>query len=143
MSDKKLILVVDDDENLREILVEVLTASGFLAVGVAHALQALEHVARFGPPALVLMDLTMPVMDGRQLLAERRKWAMLAHVPFVLLTANTQVDPQELGVSEILIKPVGMDQLLAAARRYASGRSGTYAAVTEPVGEVDQGKRKG
>src|SRR5262245_33124483 len=141
MSDKKLILVVDDDENLREILVEVLTASGFLAVGVAHALQALEHVAKFGPPALVLMDLTMPVMDGRQLLAERRKWATLAHVPFVLLTANTMVDAHELGVAEILIKPVGMDQLLAVARRYASGRSGTYAAVTEAVAEADQRKK--
>jgi CheY-like chemotaxis protein len=135
MSDKKLILVVDDDENLREILVEVLTASGFLALGMAHALQALEHVAKYGPPALVLMDLTMPVMDGRQLLAERRKWATLAHVPFVLLTANTQVDPQELGVAEVLIKPIGIDPLLAVARRYATGRSGTYAAVTEPVAE--------
>jgi CheY-like chemotaxis protein len=90
---------------------------------------------------MVLMDLTMPVMDGRQLLVERRKWATLASVPFVLLTANALVDAQDLGVAEVLIKPVSMEQLLACARRYASGRSGTYAAVSDSTEEQSKGKR--
>ncbi len=133
MPQNKLILVVDDDESLREILVEVLSGSGFSAVAVPNALDALEHVATFGPPVLVLMDLTMPVMDGRQLLAEKRKWASLTNVPFVLLTASSGINGTELGAAEVLLKPVGIDQLLAVARRYAGGTSGTYSAVVEPA----------
>src|SRR5689334_3963592 len=114
---KKLILIVDDDESLREILAEVLSGAGFAVTAVPDALSALEHVARCGPPALVLMDLTMPVMDGRQFLAERRKWAMLSQVPFVLLTAKPNLDVADLDVAEVLKKPIGMDELLAVARR--------------------------
>jgi CheY-like chemotaxis protein len=139
---KKLILVVDDDDALREVFEEVLTSAGYAVVGVSNALAALEHVARFGPPALVLMDLTMPVMDGRQFLAERRKWATLSHVPFVLLTARSAVDAAELGVAEVLRKPIGIEELLAVARRYASGRSGTYSAVSaQERDEVGAGKK--
>ena len=139
MTERKLILIVDDDESIREILVEVLTNAGFAAVAVSNALDALEHVATYGPPSLVLMDLTMPVMDGRQLLAERRKWSTLSHVPFVLLTANVNASAAELGAAEVLVKPIGMDELLAVARRYASGRSGTYSAVTVPEPEQKKG----
>ena len=130
MSEKRVILHVDDDARVREAVAEVLTLAGYVIVGVANGLDALEHVATFGAPALVLVDLTMPVMDGKQFLAERRKWASLTHVPFVALTASGMFDATELGVSEILRKPVDIDRLLAVVRRYAPGRSGTYSAVT-------------
>ena len=131
MNDKMVILHVDDDARVREVVGEVLTRAGHVCVGVANGLDALEHVASFGAPALVLVDLTMPVMNGWQLLAERRKSARLTHVPFVALTASGALDAAELGVAEILRKPVDIDRLLAVARRYAgTGRSGTYQAIT-------------
>jgi CheY-like chemotaxis protein len=136
MNEKKVILHVDDDVRVRESVGEVLTGAGYICVGVANGLDALEHVATYGAPALVLVDLTMPVMDGRQFLAERRKWARLAQVPFVALTASGALDAAELGVAEILRKPVDIDRLLAVARRYAAGRSGTYSATTPKTPKV-------
>jgi CheY-like chemotaxis protein len=134
MSETKLILIVDDDESIREILVEVLASAGFAALAVSSAFDALNHIARSGPPALVLMDLTMPLMDGRQLLAERRKSPTLSQVPFVLLTANPNVSATELGAAEVLVKPIGMEDLLSVARRYAStDTSGTFSAAADPL----------
>jgi two-component system, OmpR family, response regulator len=136
MSEKKVILHIDDDARVRDAVGEVLAMAGYISVGVANGLDALEHVATYGAPALVLVDLTMPVMDGKQFLAERRKWASLAHVPFVALTASGAFDAAELGVAEVLRKPVDIDRLLAVARRYAPGRSGTYSAVTPKTPRV-------
>ena len=66
-------------------------------------------------------------------MAERRKWASLAHVPFVALTASVAVETAELGLSEVLHKPVDIDRLLAVARRYAGpARSGTYSSQAPP-----------
>ncbi len=129
MPEKKVILHLDDDARVRDAVGEILVGAGYAWVGVANGLDALEYVAKFGAPALVLVDLTMPVMDGKQFLAERRKWASLAHVPFVALTASGAFDAAELGVAEVLRKPVDIDRLLAVARRYAPARSGTYAAT--------------
>ena len=136
MGRKTLILHVDDDPRVRSALAEVLTLAGYVVVGVDNGLHALEHMAAFGAPALVLVDLTMPVMDGRRFLAEKRKWATLAHVPFVALTASGEFEPEELGVVEVLRKPVDIDRLLAVARRYTTERSGTFSTVTPEASPV-------
>jgi CheY-like chemotaxis protein len=138
MGKKKLILHVDDDPRVRASLAEVLTLAGYVVVGVDNGLHALEHMATFGAPSLVLVDLTMPVMDGRSFLAEKRKWASLAHVPFVALTASGEFHPEELGVVEVLRKPVDIDRLLAVARRYANERSGTFSTVTPTASAVER-----
>jgi CheY-like chemotaxis protein len=138
MADKKVILLVEDDAEVRDAIANILRSAGFAAVPAANGLYALEHVAIFGAPALVIVDLTMPVMDGRQFLAERRKWASLTHVPFVVLTANATATAAELAVAEVLRKPVDAEQLLAVARRYATGRSGTYTAVTPEAPRAKQ-----
>ena len=141
MSDKKLILLIDDDDAVRVAVSEILRKAGYAAIAVRNGLDALEHVAAYGPPALIFIDLTMPVMDGRQFLAERRKFASLAHVPFVVITAYGDVTAADLGVAEVLKTPLELDRLLALARRYASGRSGTYTAVTDTPSDSKVGKK--
>lgn len=130
-SSSKYILIVDDDGDMRSLVADVLGAEGFSVASVPNGLAALEYVGEAGVPALVLMDLTMPVMDGKQFLAERRKWACLTHVPFVVITANTMVNAADLGAAEVLFKPVDLDRLVALARRYNSLASGVYQAVEQ------------
>lgn len=132
MAKRSVVLHIDDDARVREAIAAILTRAGFAVEAAANGLDALEHVATFGAPALVLLDVTMPVMDGRQLMAERRKWASLAHVPFVALTASVGLDAAELGLAEVLQKPVDAELLLAVVRRYAgTERSGFYSATPQ------------
>jgi CheY-like chemotaxis protein len=121
--------VVDDDNDLRELLVEALRETGHDAVGLSNALDALEYVGNHGIPMLVIMDLTMPVMDGRQFLSERRKWAVMREVPLIVLTANAYPDVSGLGASEVVQKPFDPEKFLRLVDKYCVGRSGLYAAV--------------
>lgn len=130
--DTGYILIVDDDNDMCKVTAAVLRLEGFVVACVSNGLDALEYVVKNGVPTLVIADLTMPVMDGRQFLAERRKWLYLTQVPFVVLTASMNVSAEELGVAEVVHKPVHIDRLIAVARRYTSLSSGLYAAVERP-----------
>jgi CheY-like chemotaxis protein len=125
----RTILVVDDDEDFRELLVDALRETGHDAVGRANALDALEYVGEHGIPMLVIMDLTMPIMDGRQFLSERRKWAVMRDVPLIVLTGAAYPDVSGLGASEVVQKPVDPESFLALVDKYCAGRSGLYAAA--------------
>lgn len=119
------LLVVEDDRDLREVLSDSLRLEGFDVLEAVDGLDALEQLRRGVRPALVFLDLVMPRMDGRQLLGAMRAEGALADIPVVLVTGTP---PRELQgeVRAILKKPVGVDELVACARRYA-GRAGTDA----------------
>jgi two-component system chemotaxis response regulator CheY len=129
----RTILVVDDDPDFRELLVEGLCETGHDAVGLANALEAFEYVADHGIPMLVIMDLTMPVMDGRQFLAERRKLAVMRQVPLIVLTANAYPDVSGLDASEVVQKPFDPEKFLQLVDRYCAGRSGLFTAARPSV----------
>jgi two-component system chemotaxis response regulator CheY len=129
----RTILVVDDDPDFRELLVEGLRETGHDVIGLANALDALEYVAHHGIPMLVIMDLTMPVMDGRQFMAERRKLAVMRQVPLIVLTANAYPDVSGLGASEVVQKPFDPEKFLQLVDRYCAGRSGLYTATRSSV----------
>src|SRR5690348_1070640 len=83
------ILVVDDDPDLRETLVDVLTDVGFEVVSAEHGAAALQLVAqRDVRPNVILLDVMMPVMDGPTFAVERKKEPRLATVPVIALTAH-------------------------------------------------------
>ncbi len=119
-------LLVDDDGDMRDVVAEVLRGEGLAVSSVSNGLDALEHVGTYGVPSLVIMDLTMPIMDGKQFLAERRKWSCLAQVPFVVLTGNALATAKDLGVADVLHKPVDLTRLVAIARLYGRPDSGSY-----------------
>lgn len=84
------ILVVDDDQDIRETLVEILEEAGCGAVGVGdgqQAIDALEHQAANQHTCLILLDLMMPVMDGRTFRQEQLKRARLAGIPVAIISA--------------------------------------------------------
>ncbi len=116
----RTILLADDHEDNRLALLTVLEREGYRTLGAANGQQAVE-VAREHMPDLILMDLAMPVMDGRQAMQHLRADARTAGIPIVVLTAMAlSVDRDRLvaeGFDGLLIKPCMPPHLVAEVRR--------------------------
>jgi DNA-binding response OmpR family regulator len=110
-----LILLVEDDDDIRETLADLLRAEGFDVEGARDGVEALE-VLSFGkrPPCLVLLDLMMPNLNGWQLLEIMRKDDRMLAIPVVIMTAARD-DMVPNGVRYIR-KPTSFDAILAAVK---------------------------
>jgi two-component system, OmpR family, KDP operon response regulator KdpE len=119
------VLIVDDEPGLRQALAINLRARGYEVDLAADATTALALAARHVPDAVVL-DLGLPDMDGRAVIAGLRGWT---RAPIIVLSARTtqsdKVDALDAGADDYVTKPFGMDELLArlraALRRGAEG----------------------
>jgi CheY-like chemotaxis protein len=106
------ILVVEDMDDLREALCDVLWASGHTVHGATDGRDALDQLLELEVD-VVLLDLHMPVMDGLRFLEERARTPKIAGVPVIVLSA--WADRRELvNVAAKLTKPVQISELLAA-----------------------------
>jgi CheY-like chemotaxis protein len=120
------ILLVEDDRDLREVLSESLRFEGYDVLEAVDGLDALTRVRDGVRPALVLLDLIMPRMDGRQFLEAIRGEVGLTDVPVVLVTGTPPLDLRT-AVHTILKKPVGLDDLLACIRGIVPDAAGESA----------------
>jgi two-component system response regulator FlrC len=113
------VLVVEDDDALREALTDTLELSGYSAISTGDAEQALAWLDK-GNPGLVLTDVQMPGMDGHALL--RTLKTRRPELPVILMTAYGQIDRavQAIrdGACDYLPKPFEPDRLLATVARY-------------------------
>ncbi|MFC4352974.1 response regulator [Fodinicurvata halophila] len=112
------ILCIEDETYLRQDIVEELSGAGYNAVGASDGLQALTLLETLRPD-LILCDISMPNLDGYELLeAVRNRWPALADVPFVFLTALSQreevINGKRAGADDYLVKPVDYDLMLAS-----------------------------
>jgi CheY-like chemotaxis protein len=115
----RYLLVVDDDAGVREMLCEVIAEAGYRVVAVEDGQEALLHLQVNPPPFLILLDLMMPVMDGRQFRREQRRQPDLAAIPVAVLSADIQTERgDELRDTRCLSKPIDLDQLLDVIRSY-------------------------
>jgi CheY-like chemotaxis protein len=108
------ILIVDDDVDIREVLVEALEDQGFEVVSAADGQEALTVVRGLtAPPSAILLDLMMPVMNGYEFLEQRRNDAVLASIPVAIITAGHGVDRDRLeNVASIMRKPLDLPKLV-------------------------------
>lgn len=123
----RTILLADDHEDNRYALLTVLAREGYRTLGAANGQEAVE-LCRAHLPDLVLMDLAMPVMDGRTALRLLKEDPATAHVPVIVLTAMAlSVDRDRLvaeGFVELLTKPCMPPHLIQEVRRIIGpGRS--------------------
>ncbi|MCK6546289.1 response regulator [Myxococcota bacterium] len=115
------VLVVDDDDDIRESLLEVLGEQGFAVIGAKHGGAALEYLQqRESPPCLILLDLMMPVMDGAAFRARQLEEPALATVPVVVMAAYADADKksEELQPAGILRKPLHLKTLIETIERF-------------------------
>ncbi|WP_437716135.1 response regulator [Sorangium sp. So ce448] len=113
------ILVVEDDLDIRSILTQLLVFEGYDVEEAADGAEALALLRRDAPPALILLDLMMPVMDGWQLRAELQRDPALASIPVVIVSADVRVEQEasRLRVAGLLKKPLQIEPLLELVHR--------------------------
>jgi two-component system chemotaxis response regulator CheY len=110
------ILIVDDDESIRQIVRLCLSDEGYDVFEAPNGLAALEVVDHLRP-GLILLDLRMPVMDGWEF-ARRYRASPGPHAPMVAFVAalNAEQECADLDTAGILAKPFDLDDLLRAVR---------------------------
>ena len=113
------ILVVDDDFAIRRTIAEILGDEGYDIRCAANGVEALEVLGeRTLRPALIILDLWMPHMDGLKFRELQQSVSALAGVPVLVITAARFL-PRELnalGLTNVLRKPMDLDELLERAR---------------------------
>jgi two-component system chemotaxis response regulator CheY len=125
---KGRILVVDDESDIRDTILEVLSDEGYDAVGAANGREALDELARSAVlPDAVLLDLRMPVLDGVGFREEQLQDPRLASVPVIVVSANARVREvaDELGVAGYLRKPFDLGAMFEILARICTSRSST------------------
>jgi CheY-like chemotaxis protein len=116
------ILVVDDEPAIRALLLELLEAEGYAAVGAPNGRVAVELAARERPD-LVLSDVMMPELDGPGMVRSLRAAPELANVPIVLMSAANGAVPVEPTVTAFIPKPFDLDDVLAIVARSLRGNA--------------------
>jgi DNA-binding response OmpR family regulator len=137
----KTVLLVEDDEQIRELVGEALTAGGYRVLRAEHGERALALLdAEPAPPDLIILDWMMPVMGGQELLLALAADAERAAVPVLVLSAcDRALKIVGLPVAVVLTKPVRMrtlvevvDRLAGMPQRPSPFVTGKYPVVREP-----------
>ncbi|HEY0715742.1 MAG TPA: response regulator [Polyangia bacterium] len=119
-----LILIVDDDRDVRESLADTLREAGYKAQCVCNGEEALTYLRRNPPPAAMLLDLFMPVMNGWQFVQNLRGTRYDA-IPIIMVTGS---EPYwGTPVARVLRKPLDLQEVVAAVAQVVSDDSGAAA----------------
>ena len=145
MNARVRILVVDDDADIRQLLREILERIGYAVDEAEDGKTALRRLFA-NAPSLVILDVTMPELDGYQTLERIRD---LSDVPVLMLTARTQelekVRGLSAGADDYVAKPFGRQELLArvqALLRRSGGKSEVIEAYGDAFTQVDYTQRQ-
>ena len=117
------ILVVEDDEDIRETLQLYLQTSGYAVRTAENGQEALDVLHEGTTPCLILLDMMMPVMDGWKFLTALDGEDRLADVPVVVVTAHADQKPGDR-VQDILRKPVDVRAMMETVRAHCGAPAG-------------------
>lgn len=113
------VLVVDDDRLIREVITLALEDTGYQVVA-AESVDAV-HTASDTQPAVVLLDINMPLMDGVEVRRRLHANPQTAHIPVIALSAATNLRARaaEMSADDYLSKPFDIDELLLRIEKWA------------------------
>jgi CheY-like chemotaxis protein len=108
------ILIVEDDDDLRDDIADILREAGAEVATARDGREALEVLRRDPVPTLILLDLMMPRMSGWEFRAAQRQEANLAHIPVVVMSGVAGIGElaERVAPAAILRKPFSIDALL-------------------------------
>ncbi|MDY6804094.1 MAG: EAL domain-containing protein [Cyanobacteriota bacterium] len=113
----KKILVIEDDQSIRKLVLKLLSKAGYEAIAAENGKKGVE-LARGEAPNLILCDIMMPELDGYGVLSTLQEDSTTAMIPFICLTAKderaTLRQVMQLGANDFLTKPFTRDELLSA-----------------------------
>lgn len=116
---RKLILVVDDDEDVRETMSALLGIEGYEVEEASNGKEALEIAIELLPD-MIFLDMWMPIMSGMQFCEHRRGYPSLCAIPVVICSADKDMMRVSHTYAQgFLLKPIGMEEMTEAALRFA------------------------
>jgi len=111
--EKQRILVVDDEQTVRDFLQKALENAGYDVITASDGREALDKVSQFDV-SLVLLDIVMPGLDGYEVLEHMRQYE---DIPVIMLTGiggeTTKIDTLAIGADDYITKPFSVEELLA------------------------------
>jgi len=112
------VLVVDDDADVGELMRVTLEAEGYQVACVRNGREALNHLRSHADTCIVLLDLMLPIMDGRHFRATQLNDRALAWIPVVLMSGAPDAErhARELGARGLVKKPLDLDEVKQALR---------------------------
>lgn len=111
------VLVVEDDDDIREVIIEILEAEGYSTLSARNGKEALDLLEQSAKPCLVLLDMMMPIMNGRQFLDAIMKNSRLAPLPVLIVSAIADKTNTE-GSIGYLKKPIDINVVLDVVGQY-------------------------
>lgn len=125
MSERRTVLVVEDDEDLRRLFRTALVLAGYDVVEAGDGLEALLRIDQ-APPDLVVLDIVLPRLSGIAVQQEIAAQAVTREIPIVVITGSA-MEADNLDVACFLRKPVSPEQVVDVVRRcLASGARHVY-----------------
>ncbi len=118
LTKRHTVLIVEDEEDLREMMREALEMKGYLVVTAEEGQDALKKIDGIEQLCLVLLDLFMPGMNGWDFFAKMRERPELCDVPVIVHSSASSRAPA--GVTRVLQKPVLFDQLISVVSEYCN-----------------------
>jgi CheY-like chemotaxis protein len=114
------VFIVEDDLDTREMLEHFLETEGYAVETASNGKIALERLTGGARPAVILLDLMMPVMDGWQFRRAQVRDSSLAGIPVIVVSAAGGERAKQIDADDYLSKPVNLDELLAHVTHYCS-----------------------
>lgn len=119
---RPLVLVIDDDIDLREVLETILDDLGYDMIACGDGRAALDCLQRIQCPQLILVDLMMPVMNGREFLRRQCKLPSIRDIPTLVMSASTTLK-EEFGEGKYLQKPFNLPLLKHTLEKVLDGQA--------------------
>ncbi len=113
-----IVLVVDDDPDIRDALCELLEDEGYRAVSASNGQEALVYLKSREPPCVILLDLMMPVMDGWEFRRVQKGDPRWSNIPVVVITAAGNYGASTISVERVLPKPLQLEHVLEALAQF-------------------------
>lgn len=112
------IMVIEDDDDIRELLKDVLEGEGYHLVTAANGAEGLDILSQIPKPCVILLDMMMPVMDGWTFSEETKKNLQYKNIPLLAITAFADKLAPKDRFYGVLKKPLRMDLLLDLIRHH-------------------------
>jgi CheY-like chemotaxis protein len=117
------VLVIEDDIDIRESLMDFLEDNGYATVGAVHGQEALQKLGGSDlRPCMILLDLMMPVMDGRTFREQQLQQPGLSEIPVIIVSASKEAEQtaKDLHTAGHLPKPLDLKELLQIVRNHCA-----------------------
>lgn len=116
---RQIVMLVDDDEIIREMISEILVTKGYVVLQAGNGQEAVEVlITAERLPSVLLLDMAMPTMDGPEFLRLRAQDPILKEIPVVAVSGSPPPKAADQEIEGFLRKPVEVSQLLEAICQY-------------------------